>query len=495
MDLLRKQGRTSAICVGLIAFLAIFLKFYEPGLGFSSSTYGALAHNILKTGSWFHPRLGPQLFDPFVDHPYLVIWLDALVFALFGASAQTIRLVSSVAGVAVVMAVFLITRRRINERAALFATLGLLFVNEFMHFASSGWLDMPMIALAWMGWLVLEKSQKSPRLLDSFGGGCLLGLSFLAKGVSALAIGPIFIFAIVQSRDQKKRCAAIFSGLIFPVVVFTALHFHSQHFIFWKPYFFRQLVAQNQMQRQITSLRDFLWYVGDILRYGHIVTLIGLAGVYKMFRTGRRDLALLIAAELALHIAAYSLSSRHYGQYVIPVFPWLAISSGFYLQNFWKNVQPEQLAKAALVTAVVGFVVLDLLPIRVHSGTDHPFLGFSTSLDQLKDDGVMYFYGRVEDQPTWEDMASDIPWYWHREPRIADVDTILTKLRLEDPKALGIMPYDLYQHEVARRLPSTATLRLCMWNETYAIIADQRLCPEDFIGYRPLSGSQGRGAW
>ncbi len=86
------------IFVMIAVFLAIFVKFWESGLGVSSATYGAIANNLVHDNQWFHLHMQPKSYDPFVDQPYLVLWLDAILFKLLGASAQTIRLLSSVAG-------------------------------------------------------------------------------------------------------------------------------------------------------------------------------------------------------------------------------------------------------------------------------------------------------------------------------------------------------------------------------------------------------------
>src|SRR5271168_1556346 len=104
----------------LMSFLAVFLKFWEPGLGNSAAGYGALARNLAQDNHWFHLHMAPDFFNPFADHPYLVIWLDALIFKIFGASAQTIRLLASIAGVAVFSSVFLTARRFFDERVAVF---------------------------------------------------------------------------------------------------------------------------------------------------------------------------------------------------------------------------------------------------------------------------------------------------------------------------------------------------------------------------------------
>src|SRR6185437_8847525 len=160
--------------ISLSALLVIFTKFWEPGIGVSSATYGAIAKNFSLDHQWFHLHLAPGLFDPFIYHPPLALWLDGAIFSLFGVSVQSLRLLGSVLGIAVFMSLFSVMRRRFDETTAVLSCLGLFAINVFMNFASSGWLDMPIVGFTWMGYACLEKDVHENHSWTSWAGGFLL---------------------------------------------------------------------------------------------------------------------------------------------------------------------------------------------------------------------------------------------------------------------------------------------------------------------------------
>jgi len=482
-----KRIPTSYIYLILSVLLAVLLKFWEQGLGFSSSSYGALARSILLHHNWFRPTLGPDLFDPFVDHPYLVLWLDALVFKVLGASAQTVRLVGSFSGLAVFTALFFTVRQQFNERAAFLSCLCLLALNEFMNFMSSGWLDMPMIAMVWIGfWFAnLALKQQGDRRWSVLS-GAFLAAAVLAKGFGALAVIPIFFWFLFESRTQPRKIILFSVGIFLPLAVFSWAHYQSEGFFFWWRYFERQVLVQNHADQQVSGLWPLLWYPLSLLKMGHVFFLLGIWATVRLFRLGHKSLAVLIFSQLFLHTLIYTFSSRHYNQYVLPVFPWFMLAAGTALDHLipqrW-NV--EAWPKYLLRFAVVAFVVLDLIPFRIHHGNEHPFRGFQRSLRDLKDSGHVYFWGQLDQQWTWEDMASDIPWYWERVPHIADSATIIKQLVEIDPKALGVWPIGMFKKDVEPFLPPSTPLKVCLWNETYVVVTHVDLCPASFQGYRP----------
>ena len=170
----------------------------------------------------------------------------------------------------------------------------------------------------------------------------------------------------------------------------------------------------------------------------------------------------LILGQIAIHCAVYSSSSRHYGQYVIPVFPWIAIASGYALKRLFARWNAERAAQIAFAAAAAGFVIVGLIPLEVHAGGDHPFRAFQTALAGLKDNGRMYFYGRPDDQATWERVAGDIPWYLDRTPVIGDNDSILANLNSTDTRALAIWPLAIYSPKW-RRGWATRAICDCVW--------------------------------
>jgi 4-amino-4-deoxy-L-arabinose transferase-like glycosyltransferase len=462
-------------------FLAIFAKFWEPGVGISSTTYGAIAKNMVEDFKLFLPHLAPGIYDPFVEHPYLVIWLNSFIFFLFGASAQTIRVVSSIFCLVTFFSLFKVTETFVSKNASVAAAILLISVNVFMNFASSGWLDMPMIGLCWFGFYLLSRGTIQSISWQHFIGLIFLGLAVLAKGLSAIAVVPIFLWYVIQQRDWKNRLSACLL-VAFPPAIFAFFHYRATGFFFWKAYFVRQVLVQNNLDAQAHSLENLLWYLTDLIRFGHVVFFIGLAGCWILLRKpapAQRALSLLILSEVLLHTIVYSGSSRHFSQYVIPVFPWLALAGSVVFIKVFAKFQALRGSLYLLVFSMVFFVLVDLLPLRIHSGNENPFRAMKDTIHALANKRKSYFVGSIDDQNTWEAPASYIAWYWDGEPQISSAETLFKKiesdggfgiLKREERKLLGDFDQNI--------------IKICIENKQLLVFTKIADCPESLIRSR-----------
>ena len=140
----------------------------------------------------------------------------------------------------------------------------------------------------------------------------------------------------------------------------------------------------------------------------------------------------------------------------------------------------------ALKLLVVAFVILDLLPIRVHSGNETAFRPMTETLNRLGDNKNVYFYGDPTDQDTWEDMVGYISWYWNRNPLInKSIEDIFKKLSQDEPKALGLMRTTDYEKSGLSLLLTFKNLKRCLYNDLLTVITQSDLCPEEKLSVRP----------
>ena len=96
-----------------------------PTLGFhllepDEGRYAQIPKEMLLTNSWVVPTLQGE---PYLDKPPLMYWLVALSYQAFGVTPEAARLVPAVCVHLTILAVYLIGRRSIGERAAFWAAL------------------------------------------------------------------------------------------------------------------------------------------------------------------------------------------------------------------------------------------------------------------------------------------------------------------------------------------------------------------------------------
>ncbi|MFM6930262.1 MAG: ArnT family glycosyltransferase [Bdellovibrio sp.] len=407
------------------------------------------------------------------------IWIDAIIFKIFGASAQTIRLTSSIAGLVCIAAVFQIAKKILDEQVAAWATFSLFTITIFFNFSASGWLDIPMVTFIMCGYYLIvcgERSSKTSWYL--FGAGLLFSCAILTKGLAAIGVIPLVGYCVIKNYKRFSSSVALIGGLLIPVALFTYAHYQSEHFIFWTKYLSRQ-VGIDGANQQLNKSKEFGWYILSLFEMSHIIFLLLPLGVAKIYRRSK-SLAFLICAEILIHILIYSFSSRHYRQYTLSVYPWLVIAAGAALADLFSRVTSLQITKGLAALGLFYFIAIDLLPIRVHAGSENSYRALAPAIETLKDDRNVYFPGEYSFQDYWEIFGSYIAWYFDRTPQLISSNVFLQTLA-QNPKSLGLV----YQSEIKKYDLKAAGLEVCTWNEELAIIATPEICPPTVRNYRP----------
>jgi 4-amino-4-deoxy-L-arabinose transferase-like glycosyltransferase len=469
-SILQKCRNSVLFWVTLSFGLFIFANFWESGVGVSTASYGAIARDMLLTGKYFHPKLAPGIFDPFIEHPYLVLWIDSFLFKIFGVSAQTIRVASSALGILGVVALFQAVRKTIDTNTALLTCLCLLTINVFMNFMASGWLDMPMLAFTLFGFYAACFANTHP-VRASLLTGFFLGLSFLSKGIGALGIFPVAFFLLYSTRFNWRVLVYLALSFLLPVAAFTIAHYQSEGFFFWTTYIQKQFVGQNDIQEALSSWAYTLWYPLHTLEFAHLVALFFLPGVYFLWKKNYRGLAYTLLIAILIHALAYSASSRHYRQYVLPIFPWLAVGTAFFLSQ---KIKLRELVASQILFALAFFyfILTSIAPITVHSMNGRELKAFQNDLIDHPSIKLIYFEGELADQGSWEATSSYISWYFQKTPVLIEknqTENIYASLK-DDEGILIEKDSDFF------KVYEQAEEKICLLNDRWLFISSKQNC-------------------
>lgn len=454
--------------LGLALILFVFGNSWEPGVGLDTATYGSIAKEILRSNSWFAPKLAPGIFDPFIEHPYLALWLDALAIKLFGTTAQGIHFTSSVLGIAGLLSFFAAIRKLIDENAAFFTVLCLLTINVFMNFMSSGWLDMPMIAFTLIGFYFATRVSDEGPTIDSLFTGTFLSFAVLTKGVAALGILPVGVYLALRSQWRPKVLCFFILGLIMPLAAFTLVHYYSQGFFFWTEYLSKQLLVHNDIKELSGDTASWLWYPRDILNHGHLVAILFFPGIYFLWKHKHRSLALTAFLQFIIHFAVYAFSYRHNRQYLLPVFPWLALGAGYLLSQRWKVSVPKW-SHGLFYIAVFYFFIVSFLPVTVHNigSADTYALAEYVKRSPVKS---IYFEATDEDRKRGEMTSSYVAWYLDVVPVMFSAEELPQIFsRLTDKEAV-LLTYKKYSPYLQK------ADFVCAWNKTWILLSTKENC-------------------
>ncbi|HZM71209.1 MAG TPA: glycosyltransferase family 39 protein [Candidatus Cryosericum sp.] len=327
---------------------------------------------------WFGDRY--HLVQPYFDHPPLFSIPVGLVCTLAGAGSflectlpamRLVPILLSLLGIPLL--VRLARSYGASERAALlaalvYATLPVIILGHRLVKAES------LLSLLFMGALILvrEQDRRSPRRAALWA-GVLGGLAILTKATGVVV--PVAVLLLLMSA-KRWRDAALVAGIAAGSVVLYVLYA-------WR---YDLGIFLSVLRSQSTSKWVSLEAIPDLLSGKAVVKFFGRGSYLFLLLAGgvaafRKERALLLPPVLYATILALTADHRVvYGWYRIPLFPFLCVAAGLYLEAMLEEADlprafpfaatavatgllyalPEPLASSR--TLMVGFAALALLP-------------------------------------------------------------------------------------------------------------------------------------
>src|SRR5437764_5046355 len=123
--------------VSLLVLLLLPAVILYPSRGFhllepDEGRYAQIPKEMLERGEWVVPTLQGEAY---LDKPPLMYWLIALSYRILGVSPEAARLVPALCVHLTILLVYLLGRRSIGERAALWAAVLLSVAPGFVSIA------------------------------------------------------------------------------------------------------------------------------------------------------------------------------------------------------------------------------------------------------------------------------------------------------------------------------------------------------------------------
>jgi 4-amino-4-deoxy-L-arabinose transferase-like glycosyltransferase len=446
----------------LVCALCGYLFFYrlgDRGLGSSHEARAAQnAHSILAEGDWTLP----QLFDRRVElqKPPLYYWLAA-VLALVGGrvGAFTVRLPAALAGLATVLALYLLCARRGRPLAGFVAAAVLATCWHFTWLARVARIDMPLTLTVTVAVLGFYLGRCRLRERAGQGSWWWLLLAYLAVAAGLLLKGPIALVlaaavaltflageAVVQRLDANAAGPlppaawwlrwvhdfGVWWGV--PLVLLLAGPWYLLANLQTNGDFFRVFFWHHNIERGFGTegeLRSHPWWLygprlfGDLLPWSLVLPF----AVWGFVRRGlwcADPLARLGLAWLGSLVLLLSCMSFKRADYLLPAYPGAALLLGCVAERCWQARRSAYLGWAFLLilagyTAAWGLSVTVVLPgqeaarpaqhfaAAIRARTTLPVIFFRT-----EDHELAFHVGRpIETLVEWENLDE---WLAHPGP-------------------------------------------------------------------------------
>ena len=383
-------GRT-VIALGAILILAGLLRFHDYTLvPFHHETADEYQHawegwHLLHTGkpvawSTFPDRYPPEgtnefrwfgdpyvLVNPYFDHPPLfsvLVGLTVGVGQAFGvgpppgpgaagflsSTLPVMRFMPILLSLVGVPLVYRLAREYgATERAALsatlvYASLPVIVLGHRLVKAES------LLAVLMMGAILLAyRHQRSGAVKDALLAGLLCGLSIWTKATGIAVIGTVVILLLAARRYRGAVVAtAVTGGFVLLYLIYAAAYDFD---IFLS-------VIHAQSTTKWASLDSFLDLMSGkvVVKWfgrGWYLWLLLAAGVAAL----RKERALLIP--IAIYVTLIAITADHrviYGWYRIPLFAFLCIAAGIYLDEMMREADLYRVFPFAATAVVTGLL-------------------------------------------------------------------------------------------------------------------------------------------
>ena len=341
----RRILRTLLI-LGVVA-ICLFAGLGSLGLtGPDEPRYAWIARAMASTSDWLTPKLFGQ---PWFEKPVLYYWTAAIGFDYLNSAEWAARLPSAIAALIAAFATGLLALWRYGARTARATVLIFVTCAGVIAFARAAAPDMlftAALALAlFSATNIVEKRGGFPvdplRIppgdkVDLFLLGVWIGLATLAKGPAAiiLAGGSVLLWALI-TKNLK-----IALRMLHPLAIFAFAIIAIPWYVLCaraNANFFHVFIVEHNFDRYLTPMFQHpqpFWFFGPIILLGLMPWTAFLFGAafdgLRIVRhhEWRTSSGFFIACWAIFPVLFFSFSKLKLPEYVLPVFPALAVLLG-----------------------------------------------------------------------------------------------------------------------------------------------------------------------
>lgn len=366
----------------LLLVLLLPAALLYPTLGFhllepDEGRYAQIPKEMLRHGEWVVPTLQGE---PYLDKPPLLYWLVALSYRVFGVSPEAARLVPALCVHLTILAVYVLGRRSVGERAAFWAAVLLSVAPGFVGVARLLLLDGLLTLCVTLSVLCGFEAVRTGRLKLGWwvASAVASGLGFLTKGPisEVLLFVPLWGFAFLArgsslSGGCQPPVETVLGGLtpparphlrhyllFFAVVFAVGVPWYVGMFL-REPQFLKHFFWEHNVLRFLQPFDHLqpVWFYAPILLGGLLPGTVLFVPYFRGLLGGRSSLSpaggfWLLAG--AWGVFFFSCSGSKLPTYILPAYPFLCLALGeFVARSHWNTAPATRVMVACTATVVL----------------------------------------------------------------------------------------------------------------------------------------------
>jgi 4-amino-4-deoxy-L-arabinose transferase-like glycosyltransferase len=321
---------------GLLLYPCLSFYLFEPDEG----RYAEIPREMLARGEWVVPYLQDE---PYLDKPPLMYWLVMVSYSLCGVHDWAARLVPALAVHACVLLIYLLGRRSLGARGAFWGALLLALMPGFLGMGRLLLLDGLLALWVTLGLLAALEAVRGPELRRGW-----WALSAAACGLGVLTKGPVIFVLVIVPLWLHRRLSGASARIRWPARV-AWLGLAAAVALPWyvavcvrTPDFAHHFLWEHNVLRFVAPFDHLepVWYYAVPLLLGLGPALLLLVPLLRFLGGGDLEAASRRTPELGFVVLAglwcvlfYSLSGSKLPTYILPAFPPLALTMGYFLAH------------------------------------------------------------------------------------------------------------------------------------------------------------------
>jgi len=368
------RSRHYAILVVVMASLTL------PNLGTPSffdvdeGVNAEAAREMLEKGTWISPLFN---FELRTAKPALLYWLQMTSYAVFGVNEFAARFPSVLLSLGTVLLVYELARRMFGAIGGLLAGVILASAIEFCMLAHAATPDATLLFFSVLTYYLFWIGSRDGGRSWFIPCGMAAGLAMLTKGPVGLAMPATVVFLYLLWNRELKRL--LDRRLLWGILAFilVAAPWYILVTVETRGAWIRAFIGRENVTRFMQPMENhrgpiFYHLAGIMVLFAPWSIFLGVTIWYAIKKsrertevvetTNDRDACRFLLCWVGTYLFFFSLAATKLPNYVLPVYPALAILTARLLER-WRTgdlilprwVMPSSVAGLAIVGLVTGF--------------------------------------------------------------------------------------------------------------------------------------------
>jgi len=310
----------------VLLLLSSLVMLFNLGAGSLSSWdeafYAQVSREMFQSSNWIDLTWAGQAW---ADKPPVYMWATTCFYKVFGVNEFSARLTSSIAGIALVLLIYLFARRLFSPRTGMISSIMALSTYHLLWFSKMGTLDVTFtLFLVLSVYCFLRSVERPVYLIFSF---AWFGYAFLTKGVGALLIPMILgVYVIISGKWKMVFTKYLVGGILVFLLVAGSWYFaaYSRYGEFFLNGQFVQHVIGRASRAMDGHQGDWLTYINVVLYKGKMWGPVGLVVlpffIFWTIKKKRTENYILISWMFVTFLLFTAISTKLHW-YIIPIYP------------------------------------------------------------------------------------------------------------------------------------------------------------------------------